>query len=243
MKRFFLLFATLTLAGLVAAQTVALTTDEDAVTPSPDQLSIEDQTAVVTQTVTLDIPAKVGLHLDVSNLEFNLADINTSEMMCVYGVREDDWPLENFLGDGQDSYVPLGVYYATGQDVYSDITLLGQNGATIVPLTQYPPAVVPDGGELMDGTKAGFVCFRTFVLQKFSNYDAGFDLSVARTNGTFDMYVQDNSACSIFDGGFTGFYRLDSTDPYSLLPEAYRSDTTGALSDRCATNGNSKGGW
>lgn len=241
MKRFFLILAALAFAGFTVAQTTVLTTTAT----GADEFDIGNTSASVSQQVRLVIPPRVGLHLDVSQLDFDLDDINTAEMVCVYGVS-DDVPLSG-------STLPRGLYYGLEGTFGTGVNILAYgSGNSVVEVTQYPPARFDDSGELIADSKAGFVCFRTFIIQKFSNYEAGFDISVARTGGNYDMYVQDNSECSWNDfqfgvggldgNGVTGFFKVDSGSTVSnLLPGIYSADTTGNLSAACGSN--DKGGW
>lgn len=241
MKRFFLLLAALAFTGLVAAQATVYTTTGT----GEDEFDFGEASTSVSQQVNLVVPPRVGLHLDVSQLDFDLDDINTDQMVCVQGVSDDvelsGWQL------------PRGLYYGLEGDFGTGVNILAWgDGNTVEKVTQYPPARFDDSGELIDGSKTGFVCFRTFIVQKFSNYAAGFDISVARTGGNYDMYVQDNSECSWNDllnnddglggNGLTGFYKVDHDSSVSgLLPGVYSEDTTGNLSAACG--GNDKGGW
>lgn len=241
MKRFLMIFAALALAGLVAAQTTVVTTTGT----GADEFDIGRTSASVSQQVRLVVPPRVGLHLDVSQLDFDLRDINTDQMVCVYGVS-DDVPHSG-------SILPRGLYYGLAGVFGTGVNILAYgSGNTVEEVTQYPSARFDDSGELIDGSKAGFVCFRTFIVQKFSNYAAGFDISVDRTGGNYDMYVQDNSVCSwndfqasgdgLGESGVTGFFAVDDGGSVSgLLPGAYSADTTGNLSSQCG--GNVKGGW
>jgi hypothetical protein len=245
MKRFLMILAALALAGTAAAQTTVLTTTGT----GADEFDVGRTAASVSQQVRLVVPPRVGLHLDVSQLDFDLRDINTDQMVCVYGTGPDN---TDFLeSDGWT--LPRGLAYTLAGDFGTGVNIIEfDGGAAATEVTQYPPARFDDNGELIEGSKAGFVCFRTFIVQKFSNYPSGFDISVARSGGNFDMYVQDNSECSWNDfqgqpgglggNGVTGFFEVnDGASVDGLLPGVYSADTTGNLSNACG--GNDKGGW
>jgi hypothetical protein len=96
-------------------------------------------------------------------------------------------------------------------------------------VTSYPPIQFDAAGELVPGSKNHFVCYRTFILQKFSN-GAQWDLSVERidTAGTLQhIYIQDNP-CDTFGAG-TGFYELLDT-PLRLVPPGLGTGPTGLRS-------------
>src|SRR5690625_585172 len=94
-------------------------------------------------------------------------------------------------------------------------------------------------GELIGGSKNYFVCYQTFILQKFSNY-ADWNLTVSRSgDATYDMYVQDNTFCSFNIPAATGFFRLPKGGEINLLPSRFTGDTTGDLANNCAQAGKS----
>lgn len=206
-----------------------------------DQFNVGSHQAAVQQKVNLHLPPKVALHLDVSKLNFDLRQLGSDPTMrCVYG--PDYRTTDEKVGK---STLPLGVYYGfaskwTDIDAPPAISLKGWKGQPIE-VTQYPPAQFREG-ELIDGSKNYFVCFKTFVLQKFSNHGS-FQLQVSRAGEQhYQMYIQDNTVCSVNDfvngeGGVTGFYELAGS-PVDLLPNKYTAGTTGSIA-KCLDSGKS----
>src|SRR5699024_3347919 len=80
-----------------------------------DQEDSGTSSASVDQRVNLHLPPTVALHLDVSELVFDMRHIgNTDDYVCVYGALEDD---EGPMGfHGQPQHLPLGTSYAVNQD-------------------------------------------------------------------------------------------------------------------------------
>lgn len=211
---------------------------EPTVGDGPDLYDKGVETATVDQTVVLRVPQATALHLDVTELVFDIASLDGTGwpestpdfapyMVCVYGSAETD----TLVGGGffgQQQVLPLGTYYAVGPDGWPDIQVVDHNGL----VTAYPPIQFDGNGELIPGSKNHFVCYRTFILQKFSN-GSQWDLSVERIDeaGTLQhIYIQDNP-CDTFGQG-TGFYEL-LEQPIRLVPLALGTGPTGF---RSATN-------
>lgn len=201
-------------------------------------------TAAVNQTVTLRVPNATALHLDVTELTFDITSLDGANwpestpdfapyMACVYGSSPTDVP----MGGGffsQQQVLPLGTYYAAAG--WPNIDIVGDTG----PVTAYPPIQFDAEGELVPGSKNHFVCYRSFILQKFSN-GSQWDLSVQRADTNYvgvpgalqHVYIQDNP-CDTFGQG-TGFYELTDS-PIRLVPEALGTGPTGFRSARNVVN-------
>lgn len=209
--------------------------------PGADQFAAGESSASVDQNVNLILPPTVALHLDVSELDFDLSLIGDDDApyVCVYGAGFRGTDTDGGVFNGQRQWLPLGTSYGVAsqwtatQDPIINIRNHGGVADT------YPPILFDEAGELVEGSKNYFVCYQTFILQKFSNY-SDWNLSVQRGgDAEFDMYIQDNTLCSFRAGAATGFFRILGTDTVNLLPSQFTSDTTGNLSDRCAHEGTS----
>lgn len=206
----------------------------------PDLYDKGMETASVDQTVILRVPQATALHLDVAELVFDVTSLDGANwpysepnfapyMVCVYGSAEQD----TLVGGGffsQQQVLPLGTYYGVTANGWPEIQVVNHGGM----VTSYPPIQFDTEGELVPGSKDHFVCYRTFILQKFSN-GAQWDLSVERIDaggpGTLQhIYIQDNP-CDTFGQG-TGFYELLEA-PIRLVPTALGTGPTGF---RSATN-------
>ena len=202
-----------------------------------DAVKTGESTASVTQKVTLTLPKATALHLDTTELKFDISKLSTQSdgtWYCVEGTSGAD--VERQLdGDfwNQKQVLPMGTSYSPAK--WPNITV---NGGKQV--TQYPPVDLV-GGELRANSKNHFMCYRSFILQKFSNLGF-FRLSVQRGNGavqgdkktqegTFDLYIQDNPCFSF--GEATGLYKLPVGGIRELIPRRLTVGTTGALA---ATN-------
>ena len=202
--------------------------------------------AVVTQTVILRVPAVTALHLDVTELMFDMTPLDGAlwpdpdfdfegKMVCVYGPQATDKLVDGGFF-GQQQVLPLGTFYGVGPG-WPDIEILNfVSNEPLRAVTSYPPIQFDAGGELVPGSKDHFVCYRTFILQKFSN-GSQWQLTVERTaGGTLEhIYIQDNP-CDTFGLG-TGFYELLEGQTLKLVPTALGTGPTGARSavnpERC----------
>lgn len=206
-----------------------------------DQFDIDASSASVDQNVNLILPATVALHLDVSELDFDMSLIGTdaAPYVCVYGAGFRGEDTDGGMFNGQRQWLPLGTsYYAASSWSASQEPIIGiQNHGGVA--DTYPPMLFDDDGELIDGSKNYFVCYQTFILQKFSNY-ADWNLTVSRSgDATYDMYVQDNTFCSFNIPAATGFFRLPKGGEINLLPSRFTGDTTGDLAANCSQAGKS----
>ena len=205
-----------------------------------------DNSASVQQTITLKLPKATALHLDVTSLIFDLTDLDGAQwaaraasaspvdfggkMVCVYGFSDTDGitPLDdNFYN--QKQYLPLGTSYSAAG--WPNVKVNG-NGV----VNTYPPIRIGANGELVEGSKNYFVCYRTFKLQKFSN-GTSWDLTVSRVDNPAtnprsikNIYMQDNP-CDTF-GAPTGLYKLGASEaqgqPLHLVPRNLNFGPTGS---------------
>lgn len=221
-----------------------------------DAFAKGENSASVQQIITLRLPKATALHLDVTNLLFDLTALDgpgwagraTSgagvdfggQMVCVYGLQNTDAVSQ--LGDdfyNQKQILPLGTSYNLTAASWPNISV---NGGGVV--NTYPPIRIGANGELVTGSKNYFVCYRTFLLQKFSN-GTSWDLTVQRKDDVNrpraikNIYIQDNPCDSA--GAATGLYRLGGSEaagqPLHLVPKSLNFGPTGsrtpAARERC----------
>ena len=213
-----------------------------------DQIAKGATSATVNQIVQLILPQATALHLDASTITFDLTALDGEGwadravsgenptgfgLACVYVTGND---VVNALGTsywGQTQVVPGGIAYhaATWDQIY--LEYYGNNMSGVVPdsarVVTYPPIRLDAAGELVPGSKGYFVCYQTFVVQLFSNFDF-WDLQVRRTDVTGQrpiehLYVQANT-CSDFGAG-TGLYALGNDTFVHLIPKVLNAGTTG----------------
>lgn len=234
MHRIILALGLIAMLGFAAAQITIEPVDgtgDDAMSTGTDNASVD-------QTIVLEIPQATGLHLTANRIEFDLEnDLGT--LSCVYVTGDD---VTNALGSsfyGQTQAVPGGIAYEALS--WDDIKLVyfGNGESGDVPdsaLVQNYPPITMVNGEVDNATKSYFVCYQSFVMQLFANYDS-WQLRVERTDttdqGIEHLYVQANT-CADFGAG-TGLYALDNLGEVNLLPTTVIGDTTGALA---ASTGN-----
>lgn len=244
LRKTMLMLGILAFVGTFAmAQFVVLPTVQD----GPDAYDKGTDTASVDQTVILRVPQATALHLDVTELVFDVTTLDgefwpnatpdfAPYMVCVYGSSEFDVPVGGGFF-GQQQVLPLGTFYGLTPNGWPEIQVVNHGGL----VTAYPPIQFDQAGELVPGSKNHFVCYRTFILQKFSN-GSQWDLSVERTDTNYagvpgalqHIYIQDNP-CDTFGAG-TGFYEL-AGQPIRLVPTALGTGPTGFRSalnpERC----------
>jgi hypothetical protein len=246
----------LTLLGVAAAQIVISPT----VTTDPDVIAKGAQSASVQQVVELELPQATALHLATGTIEFDLTALDGDDWAaraasgaqptdfgyaCVYVSGAD---VVNGLGSafwGQTQVIPGGIAYAA--DTWDQIHLVyfGNGLSGNVPdgerVVTYPPIRIGADGKLVEGSKEYFVCYQTFVIQLFSNWDY-FRLQVSRTDttdqGIEHLYVQGNT-CNEFGSG-TGLYDLPNGQTRDLLPRALTAGPTGS---RNAAGCNPNSSW
>lgn len=235
-----ILAAVLVVASLALAQapTVAPTKGN-----GPDAYAKGSDSASVNQTIELILPKATALHLDVTTLTFDLTSLDGAtwpnstpdfggQMVCVYGLTNED--VKTQLGSNfynQTQTLPLGTSY--GVSTWPNIYI---NGGGQV--TAYPPIKLDKNGELVPGSKNYFVCYRTFILQKFSN-GKQWDLTVTRNDpqgaqSIEHLYIQDNP-CDTF-GAATGLYELPNGAMLHLVPKNLQAGPTGSRSKQNPEN-------
>jgi hypothetical protein len=226
-----------------AQKTVAPTTGGGA-----DAFAKGQDSATVNQLITLRLPKATALHLDVTNLLFDLTALDGAgwadraksgaavdfggNMVCVYGLRDTD-AVGGSLGDNfynQKQILPLGTSYNLTPESWPNISV---NGGDVV--NTYPPIRIGADGQLVTGSKNYFVCYRTFLMQKFSN-GVSWDLTVQRTDDVNakraikNIYMQDNPCDTA--GAATGLYKLGGSEvagqPLHLVPKNLSFGPTGS---------------
>jgi len=233
MRTLWIATALMAACGFAAAQSVVPTTDN----LGNDQINVGTKQAQVNQTVNLKLPEATALHLDTSNLVFDISQIGRQDASwyCAYGKDDPDGvpkDADTLAQDivlapdaelwGQQQVLPLGTYYET-KDKFGEISVVA--GPQV---KAYPP-ILAVNNEVDNATKAYFVCYRSFILQKFSNL-GNFKLTVKRDNPTNGrgrqlMYIQDNP-CAYW-GDKTGLYNLPNGAVRELIPRALTVGTTG----------------
>jgi hypothetical protein len=191
-------------------------------------------TAAVQQTVHLNLPKATALHLAVTDLMFDLSTLGQAndpyagKRICVYGKMDDKGNVSDKAGGptGSGAIRPLGTQYKFAGD-WPKIEIDPATHDGIV--ENYPPIRRDTKGNLIPGSKNHFVCYSSFILQKFSNGDS-WTLSVARkdpvtpTKGRInDLYIQDNPC---HEAGGIDLQKVPDTGSVSLLT---RSGTTGSI--------------
>lgn len=227
--RKFLVGSALLLASFAAAQTIVPTTSK-----GNEVINRGDTTASVSQNVNLILPEATALHLTASNLEFDISKLGAqdSSWYCAYGLSDEDKvsKLDNNFWD-QTQTLPLGTSYTVA--TYPNISVNAGNR-----VTSYPPAEMVNG-KVDNASKRYFVCYRTFILQKFSNV-GNYRLSVSRDRPTNDMghpmiYMQEDP-CNAWGSPPTGLYKVDENTTTVLTPRNLTIGTSGRLA--AATGGN-----
>ena len=213
-----------------------------------DAFAKGENAATVNQLITLRLPKATALHLDVTNLMFDLTALDGAgwadrasgkagnvdfggQMVCVYGLQDTDAVTQlndNFYN--QKQILPLGTSYNLSKESWPKISV---NGGGVV--NTYPPIRIGADGQLVTGSKNYFVCYRTFLLQKFSN-GVSWDLTVQRTDDVTrpraikNIYMQDNPCDTA--GSATGLYKLGGSEaagqPLHLVPKDLNFGPTGS---------------
>ncbi|MDZ7702934.1 MAG: hypothetical protein U5L04_00435 [Trueperaceae bacterium] len=221
-RKVFLASALVALVSFAAAQTLAPTTGSGA-----DDFDIGVNEAAVNQTVRLVVPEATALHLDVTDLEFDLNEIDgtgtTGDMVCVYGTALTDQTTQlggNFYNQVQT--LPLGTSYSP--DGWPNVSI---NGGDVV--TSYPPIEIGSDGEL--GRRTSSYTGRSFqeVLERHRVGPFGRTHRPCRwrtdPRSVAAPTIQDNP-CDTFGAG-TGLYELKDS-AIRLVPENLNSGPTGS---------------
>ncbi len=260
LRKFMLSLALLAAIGFAAAQ---ITVDPVKGEGDPDQISKGATSAEVDQLVHLDLPQATALHLAAPIISFDLTKLDGGDwddrassgempdgfnLACAYVTGND---VRDQLGDefwNQEQVVPGGIAYhaATWDQIYLEYFGNGMSGQ--VPqdarVVNYPPLRLKDDGDLAPGSKDYFVCYQTFVLQLFSNFDT-WDLQVSRNDeaaqGIEHLYIQGNT-CADF-GTPTGLYDLPDGAMRHLIPKTLNVGTTGELAKSLGNQCNDNTSW
>jgi hypothetical protein len=246
LRKTMLALAALALLGLAAAQITIAPTGSN----GNDQIAKGTTSAAVDQTVVLTLPQATALHLAANTITFDLnyldgdfwddrafgdlTTLPTDAYACVYVSGDDDvlGPLGSEFW-GQTQFVPGGIAYEAATWPTIELIYFGNGKSGPVPdserVVTYPPIRIdPTTGMLVEGSKGYFVCYQTFVIQMFSNFEH-FHLQVARNDltdqGITHLYVQGNP-CAEF-GTPTGLYDLPDDAFRELLPKSLTVGPTG----------------
>lgn len=220
---------------------------------SPDAIAknnaADGNGASVNQRVILILPRATALHLDATRLVFDLRALDGrdwpdsefdfgNKMVCVYGPGENAGQFGDYnplTGDyeqqlGPDFYnqtqvLPMGTYYKI-----TDWPNIAVVGAGLV--DSYPPIELDEDGNLVPGSKNYFVCYRTFILQKFSN-GLDWELQVSRDDANKDrsiqhLYIQDNPCTLVANGQTTALFELPDGGSLQLVPDSLSVGPTGS---------------
>jgi hypothetical protein len=156
---------------------------------------------VVSPQLTVTVPSVAELRLDGTEIAFDLGGaLQSATLACVYG-PEGGGPVSGM--DPLDPVFPLGTGFRHGD--HPAITVEGSG-----PVSGYPPLRLDAAGEALAESDLDFVCYRSFLLRRFSNLE-GWELSVERpatdAGGIDGLYVRDGGCAG--DAGLQGLFRLD----------------------------------
>ncbi|XOB98023.1 hypothetical protein ACMC9I_08875 [Deinococcota bacterium DY0809b] len=221
-------------AAFAFAQTPVIgPTDEGA-----DAVDKGADSASVNQTVKLILPQATALHLSTTTLTFDLSALDGSgwphasdplasdaTIACVYAKGPDATKQfgDNFWS--QTQVLPGGTFYSP--TTWPEIAIEG--GGVV---DSYPPIEIGDDGELIEGSKGYFVCYKTFVLQLFSNWSY-WDLTANRNDlddeypSIEHLYIQGNTCYSFANNEATGLYDLPDGATRHLIPKDLNFGPTG----------------
>lgn len=256
MKRFVVAFFVTLAFGLVVAnaQTVAPTEDSNQqFDVNVAGASTTGATASVNQTLNVTVPNATALHSTAGSLTFDINNIGSQDATwaCVQGaptgatlgspdLATGDYTLDTSTISGdffnQTQVTPMGTYYELTGASWPNVTIVADHA-----VTQYPPIDV-QGGTLVPGSKQYIVCYRTFILQTFSNW-SHYDLMVERNDPASEaypepVYIQGNTYCSAKNGQPTGLFSLDSNSPSAhLIPKSVGVGPTGMMAEQCGQPG------
>lgn len=224
------------------------------ITLSPTDTGVDDvssggDSASVDQTVTLEIPKATALHLTASEIAFDFSANTPADYNCVY-VNGADETLDlatNWYS--QTQVIPGGIAYAASSLDTDGLKLVYADETDVLDselVSSYPPIELV-GDSVDNESKRYFVCYQTFVMQLFANYD-GWQLLVDRAALTptgaqeiEHLYIQANTCANL--GAGTGLYDLPapadstSTTQRNLIPDNLNNASTGALVTQSATSG------
>lgn len=211
MRKLTVLLMIVAAASFGAAFAQAVLVPLDPTTGGGGTAMTDGSSAHVDQTVNLTLPTAYGIAIDdAATLSFDLSNLTSTngvggELVCVTGIPNDKNEIVDQVDATTGAVKPLGTFYSIGAS-FPDIII---NGGEEV--TQYPPVVVPDSGAIDLNSKRYFVCYKSFILEKFANV-GGWNVTVSRSDDTLnalgDMFLQDNM-CSAFGADTKLFPLLD----------------------------------
>jgi hypothetical protein len=213
------ILAVFALGGLVVGLCSQVLGQAVLITPTLDNPLLADAiggganqgVAMVQQTVHLKLPQATALHLAVTDLTFDMDTLGKAndpyagKRVCVYGkldtkpgVKPGDPPIvtENVSDKpgALGAMKPLGTQYRFS-GAWPNIEVDPDTHGGFV--ESYPPIRFTTGDKkLIPGSKNHFVCYSSFILQKFSN-GSQWKLTVERLDDLGpghinDLYIQDN---------------------------------------------------
>ena len=254
LRRFMFVLAFLAVLGLAAAQIIVDPTEGE----GADRIGKGAAEATVEQLVELILPRATALHLAASTITFDLTALDGTgwearardldavspvNYACVYVAGDDArMTLDDNFWDQTQVIPGLVAYEAMTWDqiklIYTTTGGTKVRDASADDLVVTYPPIRLDGG-LVPGSKDFFVCYQSFIIQLFSNFDY-FDLQVSRSDvptgdqGIEHLYVQANT-CYDF-GTPTGLYDLPNNHMRNLLPKGMTAGPTGTHSGDCNPN-------
>lgn len=131
-----------------------------------------DALAAIAPEIAVTIPSVAQLAIGASTLTFDLgADLASAELACVHGPDRGD-VFGGSDASGTETALPMGTGFRRGE--YPRIQVEGRGA-----VAGYPGLAIARDGEMQPGSDEDFVCYRTFLLQRFSNLP-GWELTVER---------------------------------------------------------------
>ena len=175
---------------------------------------------LVSPLLTVTVPMVAELRLEAAEVDFDLGGaLQSKNLVCVYGFEGGD-PAAGVGSTFEGATVfPLGTGFRQGAH-----PVVVVEGAGVV--MGFPPLRLDAGGQAVARSEEDFVCYRSFVLRRFSNLP-GWQLTVERpadggpAEGAFRLYIRD-SGCRE-SGGLQGLHPLDPGER-RVLADADASD-------------------
>ena len=175
---------------------------------------------VASPRLVVAVPSVAELRLDAAEVGFDLgADLQSQTLVCVYGPEDGDPAAPTGPGPEPSTVFPLGTGFRQG--AHPAVVVEGA-GAVI----GFPPLRLDADGQAVARSDEDFVCYRSFLLRRFSNLQ-GWQLTVERpavgdaAEGALSLYVRD-SGCRQSDA-LQGLHPLDPGER-RVLASAEASD-------------------
>jgi hypothetical protein len=153
--------------------------------------------------LTVTVPMVAELRLAAAEVDFDLGGgLQSRTLVCVYGFQGGDPAAATFEGA---TVFPLGTGFRQGE--HPAVVVEGAGA-----VTGFPPLRLDAGGQAVARSEEDFVCYRTFLLRRFSNLP-GWQLTVERpasdgsSGGPASLYIRD-SGCRE-SGSLQGLHPLD----------------------------------